>query len=271
MAVHGDNKLEEIQEAGAAIIGSVAADETRKPLKILQQVFAVAHDADTHRVQTNLVQQVWNGLVKPGQLSIRINGSDAIRLLIEAQKVKNEQTAATQRLLALLDEIRSTAAAIAAANENIAEGVAALKEEYGDDYIVVIAGSILTDDELAECETEDDMLIAMAAEILDEGGNLKPEYSHLDPAMIDVLKEVHDREKLKLEGAQLVEDYEQNGGEMTPELNDHAEDFGSNASADATWDTMKDKQDSELAEVVVEARVDSYKDTYSGGLDMDLL
>lgn len=268
MAAHGDNKLEQIQEAGAAIIGAVVAEAAPKPLEMLQHVFAVAHDADTHRVQTNLVQQVWNGLVEPGQLSIRVNGGDAVRLLIEAQKVKNEQTAATQRLLDLLDQIRTTAAAIAAANENIAEGVAALKEEYGEDYIVVTAGSILTEDELAACETEDDMLIAMAAKIFDENGNLKPEYSHLDPAMIDVLKEVHDREKMKLDGAKLVEEYEQNGGEMTPEVNDHAEDFGANASTTAAWEAMKQDQNSELAESVAEANIDSKSDVAVGGFSM---
>ncbi len=189
MASHGDNKLEQIQEAGAAIIGAVAATASPKPLEMLQHVFSVAHDADTHRVQTNLVQQVWNGLVEPGQLSIRVNGGDAVRLLIEAQKVKNEQTSAMQRMLAMLDELADLTNRLRNLNEAIDERSETLLEKYGG--VEGLKDAFLTEEEAEGLETLEDVYAAMVEKYLKPDGTLKPGSGaeNLDPMILEQLRD----------------------------------------------------------------------------------
>ena len=218
------------------------------------------------RKQTDLVQQVWSGLVDPSQLSIRVGGAEMVRLMDQVRETKAKAGRDTQYLLAMLDDIERAADEIGAANERIQKGLSALKEEYGDDYVRVVASSVLTDEEIAGCETEDDILILMAGKAFDEDGNLRPGFEHLDPRMIEVLSEVHEREKLKLEGAALVEEYQANGGEMTPELEERAKTFGVDASFKNRLELEREAGASELVETANNARIDEY--TRSGGLNL---
>ena len=266
MTAQNDNKIQEFQDAGVAIISAAASLASKPTEESLQHVFSVAHDAGTMRKQTDLVQQVWSGLVDPSQLSIRVGGAEMVRLMEQVRETKAKQSRDTQMLLAMLDDMERIANDIDAANERIQEGLDALKEEYGDDYVQIVAGSVLTDEEIAGCETEDDILILMAEKAFDEDGNLRPGFEHLDPRMIKVLREVHDREELRAEGAKLVDDYVANGGEMTPELEERAETFGVDASFKNRLELEREAGASDLVETANNARIDEY--TRSGGLDL---
>lgn len=257
-------KLKEIQDAGTAIWGSGALAAIKLPEERLQNVFAVAHDAGTMRKQTDLVQQVMGGLIDPRQLSMRLSGVEALKFSQEMQSIKEKQARDTRMLLAMLDDMDRIAERIEAANARIESGLAELKEKYGDDYVQVVAGSILTDEEIAGCKTDDELLVLMAEKAFDESGNLKPGFEHLDPTMIEVLREVHDREEFKLEGAAIVREYQENGGELTPELEEKTADFGAVASIQAR-SSVDSEGNEELAKTANTARANQYASSITGG------
>lgn len=274
MTAQNDNKIQEFQEAGAAIIGAIVSKAVLAPApEPLQHIFSIAHDTGTQSKQTDLVQQVWAGLIDPSQLSIRVGGAEMARIMEQIRETKAKAGRDTQMLLAMLDDMQRVADEIGAANERIQEGLDALKEEYGDDYVEVIAGSILTEEEIAGCETEDDILVLMAERAFDENGELRPGFEHLDPRMIEILKEVHHRETVLMpQGEALKEKFVAEGGVMTPELDEQTREFGTVASIKARSELGGDGNE-ELVNAANEARADEYAtDMTGGGLDMaDLL
>ena len=107
----------------------------------------------------------------------------------------------------------------------------------------------------------------MAGKAFDEEGNLRPGFEHLDPRMIDVLKDVHEREKLKAEGAELIRDSKEVGAD--PEvLEQRAYDFGFGSSDDAVYATVKEAEGTDIQETLVNADIDSKSQASLGGFSM---
>ena len=214
MAAHGDNKIEEFQEASEAIIGA-AAQAVERPSEMLQNVFAIAHDSGTNRVQTNLLQQVLEGNVDFKDVSIRINAAGALLFHNEIQKNKGRESADMQRLMSMLDELDRLARDLSELNEAVRQGSQSLKDKYGG--IDGIAETFLTPDEREGLETEEEIYAAMADKYLNPNGTPKEGAEHLDPEVIAFLQVFQRREHVALEANQIVRDARELGIPLQPE------------------------------------------------------
>lgn len=81
--------------------------------------------------------------------------------------------------LSALDRAQEQLAALEA---QMAQRFALLREKYGEDVIGGMAATYLDEAQLAGLNTEEQRLTALAAHFLDENGNIKSQYAHLDEA-----------------------------------------------------------------------------------------
>ena len=80
-----ESKIEEFKAVGASIAEPIIGAMAPPPLETLVNAFAVAHGGESQLFQTNLVRQVWAGIIDPSQMSIRVNGVDAAALAAQVQ------------------------------------------------------------------------------------------------------------------------------------------------------------------------------------------
>ena len=179
MAGPSNDKTEAFQDAGAAIIGAVV-DAAERPAETLQNLFAVAHDEGTQRIQMNLVQQVWNGLTDPGQLSMRLNGADLIIIGNQLASMQARRASQDHLFLITLNNLHDQIAALGRDVDDAEKGFA---ERYGEAWREDLALKIVDKDLIPQRmdgesledyrERVEDVLMD---ELLDENGNIKPEY-----------------------------------------------------------------------------------------------
>lgn len=180
MAVPREDKLQEFYDARDAIVDGVRALAPETPQETLQNVFAIAHGEAEQRVHTNLVQQVWNGLVDPSQLGIRINGAELIILRNQLADASNRRSASSHLFLITLNSLQDQIDALGREVDGMEDGFAA---RYGESWREDLANKILDEDiipQRMEGESLEDyrerVEDALMAEMLDENGNIKPEY-----------------------------------------------------------------------------------------------
>ena len=174
-----ENKIEEFQDASAAIIGA-AVEATERPAETLQNLFTVAHDEGTQRIQMNLVQQVWNGLTDPGQLSMRLNGADLIIIGNQVASMRARRASQDHLFLITLNNLHDQIAALGRDVDDAEKGFA---ERYGEAWREDLALKIVDKDLIPQRmdgesledyrERVEDVLMD---ELLDDKGEIKPEY-----------------------------------------------------------------------------------------------
>lgn len=119
--------------------------------------------------------------------------SEKRRMEAEKEKQKSQSEASDLTVFVqVLDQIEQR---IAYLEERMAERYELLKRKYGEDVIGGMAATYLTEDELAGLETDEDRHYALAAKFLDQSGEIKPEYKHLDDAKY--IRDWNESEQLK--------------------------------------------------------------------------
>ncbi|MDM3871843.1 hypothetical protein QSV34_10825 [Porticoccus sp. W117] len=97
-------------------------------------------------------------------------------------KYTRKQQSKDKRMTDILDIIENMRQQLADLEAQMAQRFEALKAKYGDDVIGGMATTFLTEDELAELDTDEQKLQALADKLLDDKGNVKPQYRHLEEA-----------------------------------------------------------------------------------------
>ncbi len=143
-------------------------------------------------------------------------------------------------LMSTLDKIRHELAEL---ETQMAQRFEALRGKYGDDVIGSMAATFLSEEDLSTLDTEDKILQALAEKFLDENGNVKRQYAHLEEALY--VRDWHKAEALKLDIAQ----YE---GRNTLSSVEHAKekDAAETASLSDNASKIKNSTNEEFKETV---------------------
>ena len=251
MAGPSNDKTEAFQDAGAAIIGAVV-DAAERPAETLQNLFTVAHDEGTQRIQMNLVQQVWNGLTDPGQLSMRLNGADLIIIGNQLASMQARRASQDHLFLITLNNLHDQIAALGRDVDDAEKGFA---ERYGEAWREDLALKIVDKDLIPQRmdgesfedyrERVEDVLMD---ELLDAKGEIKPEYKD-HPEYSEFAIWAQDRYLLKHSQARASE---LEGQEPTPEVLKEVDSLSLKLASRGA----KNAETSELIEAELNARDD---------------
>ncbi len=213
MAIPEENKIQQFQDARDTIVGGITALAPKSPEEALQHVFAIAHGEGMQRKQTDLVQQVREGTLDFDQLSIRVDGSAMIMLANHVQKLKADQANRTKMLLAMLDDIANLTDQLRDLNEAIDERSDILLEKY--DGIEGLKEAFLTQEEAQGLETLEDVYEAMVDKYLNADGTLKPGAEHVDPLVLEQLRDFQEAQGIAAEIGGMVSSVAETGVALT--------------------------------------------------------
>lgn len=153
-------------------------------------------------------------------------------------------------LMTTLDKIHGELAELEAQIEQRFE---ALRGTHGDDVIGGMAATFLSEDDLSGLDTEEQILRALADKFLDENGDVKKEYEHLEEALY--VRDWNKAEELKLD----IAEYE---GRNTLSSTEHAIEKDAAETASLSDNKSKiqhstnEQQLQETVEQVLEGRTD---------------
>lgn len=250
-------------------LAETSAKNALEPSERLSDVFSIAHDAGTQRAQTNLVQQVRAGITDISQLSVRVSGAEASILAREVEETKARQNRNTTAFLVMLDQLNDLAGQIEALDRSIEESLDSLKDIYGDDPIQGMAEALLSEEERGRCENDEELMDAMVAKYLDENGNPRPGAENLDPRVLEVLGEWRERQEKVRAFEDINQEFEANGGELTPELESKAANFTKNATYAELSEAMDQSGDTKLADELADLdSLDQSKNASSGSFTL---
>lgn len=271
MTTQSSDKIQEFQDAGAAIIGALAEAKLKPAEEGLQHVFAIAHDEGTQRKQIDLVQQVWNGVVDISQLSIRVGGAEAVRLTDDIREQKAKQGRDTQMLLAMLDDMDRIAAELADLRDAADESWASFSERYGGREGIL--ETFFTEEEREGLETNEDIQRALVEKFLNEDGSLKPGAADvLNPQDIEELRDWQKLQQTEREFADLGAKIEDNGGQIKPEHREYIDERVREASLDEVLQMAQGADGTALEDAVIEAdndaKIELAQDIGSGGFTL---
>lgn len=175
-----ESKIEEFKAVGASIAEPIIGAMAPPPLETLVNAFAVAHGGESQLFQTNLVRQVWAGIIDPSQMSIRVNGVDAAALAAQVQASETKRATDNHMFLITLSQLKDAIERMEAQADEMEKG---FEEKYGDSWREDLALEILDEDEIPQRmdgESLEDyrerVEQALIDEMIDENGNIKPEY-----------------------------------------------------------------------------------------------
>lgn len=112
-------------------------------------------------------------------------------------KDKEDRDIYNMILMSTLDKIRSELAELEAQMKQRFE---ALRGTYGDDVIGGMTATFLSEEDLSGLDTEDQIMQALVDKFLDENGDVKRQYEHLEEALY--VRDWNKAEELKLDIAQ---------------------------------------------------------------------
>ncbi|MDJ0922265.1 MAG: hypothetical protein QNI84_14145 [Henriciella sp.] len=176
-----ENTAQDQVSGGSSIADKAASSALRTQLdETLANSFRVATGSAEQRVQANMVRQLWSGQLDPSQLSIRINGADLIILRNQLEQSAARKSAENHLFLVTLNALQDQ---IDALGRQIDDMEADFENRYGDAWREDLALDILDEDIIPQrmdgeslADYRDRVEQALIDEMLDENGNIKPEY-----------------------------------------------------------------------------------------------
>lgn len=265
-----ESKLEEFKEIGLALAGTAARGATNAsaPLETLANAFAVAHGEESQLLQSNLVRQVWAGIVDPSQMSIRVNGVDAAAYAAQVRASEAKQATENHIFLVTLGQLNGQ---IDAMKERADEMEAGLEEKYGESWREDLALKILDEDEIPQREEGESLADyrarvedALIDKMIDGDGNIKDEYKN-DPATRDHAEWAKTRWNIRqaeLDAQRLEATY------SDPEATEAERSAARENASQAAVRLAKHNSDDETVSAEMDAEIDQGQDGVSATKDV---
>ena len=168
----------------------------------------------------NVEIAVAEGQLNENQVSKIMNQSRTGTAMRESLAKKQQKENSLRDYMRLMDQLEDL-------NNRINANLESLADTYGEDVIGGIASTFLTEAELEGLETDVEKMQALMEKMLDDDGNIKPEYAYIDARVIQVLEDWHDAQETANE---INSEYENNNGNRTPEAQEMLDTYTSENS-----------------------------------------
>lgn len=173
-----------------------------------------------------------------------------------ASQERNKKAAADALFLDLLQDIRQRYEEL---GQRMAEMQQRLETKYGKDFIGGMAATFLDEKTLSGLKTDEEKMRALSKLFLDENGDIKDEYKHLEEAQY--LRDWTEAQKLK----PVVAKYEGRNSLEPVEQREVYETGKSLPNVDA--ENMRQLSSNDAVKVTVEKAIDSNRASYEGQTD----